>query len=376
MPLSLTIERKALLPTLATAVQAVESRVTIPILNHVLLTAVDDTLSITGTNLDQETSCKAPADIGEPGSITLEAHRLHDIVRKLPTDAIIAIKGLENGQASVSAGRSKFKMPTYPISDFPTFTVGDFWHRFELAGSILASMLGRLQFAMGTEETRYYLMGVYTHVVAVDGEPTLRMVATCGHFLGRLDTQRATGLDLSMPGVIIPRKAVEIFKRLAADADAAPVTVELSQTKIRLSAGDKAVASKLIDGTYPNYEAVIPKDFRRTATAPTAALIEALGRVATLSGEKVRGVKLAFGPESVEISLRNADEGSEAQDSLDIELDGPPLEIGFNSKYLAEILGQTGGDTVKIRLGQDSTHPAVISDKVAEGLFVLMPLRI
>ena len=376
MALALTIERKALLPALATAVQAVESRTTIPVLNHLLLVAEDGTLTITGTNLDQETAVRVAADIAETGAITLEARQLHDVVRKLPADAAIAIKAGANGRASVAAGRSRFQMPTYPREDFPVFTAGDFPHRFEIAGSVLATMLGRLQFAISTEETRYYLNGIYTHVVEVDGEPTLRMVSTDGHRLARLDTPHAAGLDASMPGVIIPRKAVEVFKHLAAAADKAPVSVEVSGSKIRLSAGNVATASKLIDGTFPDYARVIPTDFRRTATAPTLALIEALGRVAVLSGEKVRGVKLSFAPDTVEIALRNADDGAEAQDSLDIALDGEPLEIGFNAKFLSEVLAQVGSDTVKINLGQDAGQAAVIGDKLAEGLFVLMPLRI
>ncbi|GEP11790.1 DNA polymerase III subunit beta [Methylobacterium gnaphalii] len=378
---ALSIERAPLLAALKRTLKAVERRNTIPILSNALLRADGDTLTVTGTDLDIEVTARVPAAVSGGGALTVPLTPLEAIVSKFEANNTVSLNYDEKtGRLVVKSGRSKFQFGTLPASDFPELTgahhgePGAF--RLTLAGKVLADMISRCAFAISNEETRYYLNGIYTHVVTIDGEPTLRFVATTGHQLARIDSTHAQGLDPLMPGIIIPRKAVAIFGALGADTGDGDVELIVTRSKIRASAGTTSIVSKLIDGTFPDYQRVIPTQFQNEARAPTLALIEALGRVATLSGEKVRGVKLQFSENLLGITLRNHDIESEASDELDIEFEGTPFEIGFNSRYLAEILDHSGSDVTTLHLGADNTAPIVIGDRLAEGLYVLMPLRI
>jgi len=377
--IAFTIDRADFLQATAAALQVVETKTTIPILTNFLLRTEAETLVVTGTNLDTATTARAPADVTGTGGVAVQAKALHDILRKLPAGSRVSVSlDATTMRTTVAAGRSRFQLPSLPAEDFPEFNTGrgdGFRHRFEVAGSILGNMIARCHFAISSEETRYYLNGIYCHVVEAEGATTLRFVATDGHRLARIDATKAEGLEADMPGIIIPRKMVDAIRKLAEGADAAAVEIEVAANLVRATAGNISIVSKLIDGTFPDYARVIPTHFEREAVAPTIALIEAVDRVSTLSMEKVRGVKLEFHEDKLAITLRNPADG-EAYDELDIELTGAPLITGCNAKYLAEILAQTGGDTVRIKLGADATQALVIGDKLAEGLFVLMPLRI
>lgn len=375
--LKFSIDRADLLQATAAALQVVESRTTIPILTNFLLRAGPDGLVVTGTNLDTQTTAHAKAEVEVAGSIAVPAKALHDVVKKLPAGARVSVStDPETMRTLVTAGRSRFQLPSLPASDFPVLsTQHGFAHRFGVAGSILASMIARCHHAISSEETRYFLNGVYCHVVETENGRTLRFVATDGSRLARIDATKAEGLEVDMPGIIIPRKMVDAIRKLADDAETAVVEIEVSTTLVRATAGNVAIVSKLIDGTFPDYVRVIPTHFTREAVAPTLALIEAVDRVSLMSLEKARGVRLDFQADRLAITIRNANDG-EAYDEIDIELEGLPLSTGSNAKYLAEILAQTGGDTVRIKMGADAGQALVIGDKLAESLFVLMPMRI
>lgn len=380
--LALTAERGPLLDALKNALRAVAPKTTTPILGNYLLTARAGELQITGTNLDQEATATVPADVATEGAATVQADALKRIVEKLPAGAIVKFETVPDGRVLVSAGRSKFHLPTLSPDDFPIFKAGEGEHAFEFeaAGSIVADILRRQKFAISSEETRFYLCGTYMH--AVDnprGEGLiLRSVSTDGHRLARIDSPRMSGLSREMPGVIVPSKTVDMIEGLGKDAGEAPLTFEVTTRTIRISAGNVSIASKLIDGTFPDYVRVIPTQFAREANAPTLALIETVARVGTMSkDDKSRRVKCTFSDDRLTIQYNNNSDGSEAVDELDIEMTGEtPFNIGFNSGYLAEILAQIGSDTVRIRLGQDAGQALVVEDKTAEGLFVLMPMRI
>lgn len=381
----LKIERAALMQALNAAIGAVSSKSTIPVLTHFLLDAEGDSLVVTGTNLDTQTTVVAPAQVTTPGRITVPAKALHEIVRRTREGAEISIEvDPIKLRTVVAAGRSRFTLPSYAAEDFPKFTdngstdIGEFSQSFEIAGSILSNMIGKCWFAISTEETRYYLNGIYCHALEVDGVPTLRFVATDGKKLARIDTARASGLTLNDPGVIFPRKTVELIKKAADEAGEAMVTIEHSQRVMRATVGSVAIISKLIEGTFPDYVRVIPTSFAREAVAPTVGLIESVLRVSPLAAEdnaRNRGVKLEFEEGQLKISAHDVD-GSDARDELDIDLEGEPLTIGFAARFLSDTLAQVGSDTVRIKLGTDATQPAVIGDKLAEALFVLMPYRV
>ena len=264
--------------------------------------------------------------------------------------------------------------------DFPALLDTDMagpTYAIELTGSVLANLIGRCRFAISTEETRYYLNGIHVHVIEGETGPALRFVATDGHRLARITTTHAAGLDPAMPGIILPTKGVELFAAAAAVAGDAKVILELAHSKARLKLGNAGqIVTKLIDGTFPDYVRATPTQFARTANVATLAFAAMLERVGTISEEKTRRVKCSFEPDRIVVSLHNHGDSSEAEDEVDAELTGNPLEIGFNARYLSDILKFSGGDTVCVRLGADAGQAAVITDKTGTALYVLMPMRI
>ena len=377
-----TLDRSALALALGSVIKAVESGVVIPILAHVLISASDGAVTVTACNLDQNVTTSVAADVDQPGTITLPGKALHDIARKLPADARVTIRVETDkpGTALIQSGRSRFSLPSLPERDYPTLLDEGMTgpaYAIELAGGVLADLIGRCEFAISSEETRYYLNGIYAHVIEAEAGPTLRFVATDGHRLARIDTTHATGLDPTMPGVILPTKGVELFSAAAKIAGDAKVILELTPTKARLKLGNSGqIVTKLIDGTYPDYARVVPTQFARESYTATLGLAAMLERVGAVSAEKTRRVKCTFEADKITASLFNVDDGSTAADEVDAELTGEPLEIGFNARFFADILKYSRGDTVRVRLGSNAGDPVVITDKTDTALYVLMPMRI
>jgi DNA polymerase-3 subunit beta len=352
-----SFERSELLRILGPATKVVESRNTIPILANILLTTAEDgTVSVTGTDLDIRITATGKATVDAAGSVTVDAKRLEDIVRKLPAGAEIAA-ALDGNVLVVKSGRSRFKLPTLPASDFPDISAGTFDATFDVE---LSALLKPVQYSMSDESTRFYLCGVYMHTV--DGK--LRAVATNGHTLAQHDVALPEGAD-AMPGVIVPRKAVPLVPQ-------GVVSVSVSANKIRLVADGVEVVSKLVDGTFPDYQRVIPAGNDNVATVDRAGLAAANDRVATVQSERGRAVKFAFAPGAVTLSARN--EGNEASDELEADYEGEPIEIGFQSGYVRETLAAFGGVTVDIAMC-DSGTPALIRDG-GPLLCLIMPMRV
>ncbi|HWG04551.1 MAG TPA: DNA polymerase III subunit beta, partial [Beijerinckiaceae bacterium] len=280
--MKVTIERTALLKSLGHVHRVVERRNTIAILSNVLLQAGSRSLVLKATDLDLEVTEKVEADVGQAGVTTLPAHVLFDIVRKLPEGAQVSLEMTgENGQLLLRSGRSRFNLQSLSESDFPTLDVGDLSHRFTLAAGDLKKLIDKTQFAVSTEETRYYLNGIFMHAVDVDGHMMLRAVATDGHRLARVEIPAPAGAA-GMPGVIVPRKAVAEVQKLVEDLGA-EVTVELSTTKVRFSFGDVVLTSKLIDGTFPDYARVIPTTNDKRLVVECGPFMDAVDRVSTIS---------------------------------------------------------------------------------------------
>ena len=372
--MKVTIERSVLLKALGHVHRIVERRNTIPILANVLIEASEGRVALKSTDLDLEAAEQAPADVIQAGATTVPAHVIYDIVRKLPEGAQASLEMAgETGQLLLRSGRSRFYLQALPASDFPDLTSGAFSHRFTMPAVELKRLIENTEFAISTEETRYYLNGVFLHTVDVDGTPMLRAVATDGHRLARVETQAPEGA-VGMPGVIAPRKAVNEILKLLEDP-AQDVQIEISTAKARFQFGDVVLTTKLIDGTFPDYQRVIPTGNDKRLVVDKEPFERAVDRVSTLSSERGRAIKLSIGDNKMTLSVNNPDSGS-ASEEIEVDYDAAPIDIGFNARYLLDILGQLAGDTALIKMA-DPGSPTLIQDRDgASALYVLMPLRV
>ena len=367
-----TIERSAFLKALTHVQSVVERRNTIPILSNVLLQAGDGQLKLTATDLDLEIVESVPAEVAKAGAATVPAHMLYDIVRKLPDGAQLELERAGDGaRVSIFAGRSRFSLQALPHEDFPDLAAGDFPNSFAVAAADLKGLIEKTRFAISTEETRYYLNGIYFHEVANAG--MLRAVATDGHRLAQAQVARPDGAK-GMPGVIVPRKTVLEVVKLFEGVDG-PVEVSLSASKIRFAAGDLVLTSKLIDGTFPDYERVIPRNNDKTLHLDAKTFSSAVDRVSTISMEKGRAVKLQIGGNKVVLTVNNPDSGS-AEEEVACAYEADPLDIGFNARYLMDVASQIRSDGMEFLLA-DAGSPTIIRDPGDEqALYVLMPMRV
>jgi DNA polymerase III subunit beta len=331
-------------------------------------------LSLKATDLDLEVIESISAEVAPAGSTTVPAHMFYDIVRKLPEGSQVLLESSsDRAVLAVRAGRSRFTLQTLPESDFPDLAAGDMTHKFTLPGADLKRLIDKTQFAISTEETRYYLNGIYLHVAGSGKSQTLRAVATDGHRLAQTDLPLPAGAA-GMPGVIVPRKTVTEVQRLIED-NAAEITVELSSAKIRFSIGNVVLTSKLIDGTFPDYQRVIPSGNDKELVIDKKDFEAAVDRVSTVSSERGRAVKLSLSAGKLILSVTNPDSGS-ATEEIEVEYDSDPIDIGFNSRYLLDIASQLDGEVAVLRLA-DPGSPTLIQDKDAKGaLYVLMPMRV
>jgi DNA polymerase-3 subunit beta len=371
--MKVTVERAALLRSLGHVHRVVERRNTIPILSNVLLRA-EDGLRLKATDLDIEVTETVPADVSEAGSTTVPAHVIYDIVRKLPEGAQVSLETSgDSGQMQIRSGRSRFMLQALPESDFPDLAAGEMPHRFDLPAADLKRLIEKTQFAISTEETRYYLNGIFLHTIESGGSLMLRAVATDGHRLARVEMPAPEGSQ-GMPGVIVPRKAVAEILKLIEDGEEA-IRLELSSAKVRLTFGGVVLTSKLIDGTFPDYQRVIPSGNDKNLVVERAEFAKAVDRVSTISSERGRAVKLAIAEGRLTLSVNNPDSGS-ATEEIEVDYGSDPIDIGFNARYLLDITGQLDGDTALFRLA-DPGSPTLIQDRDgAPALYVLMPMRV
>lgn len=366
------IEQAQLLKALAHMQSVVERRLTVPILANVLIEAKEEGISLRATDNEIEIMEKIPAVVEEAGAITVPAHKLYDIVKKLPEGAQISLALSEStGQVNLTSGRAKFALSVLPADGFPTMAAEEMPFAFDISSTDLVDLINKTSFAASSEETRYNLNGIYFH--EKQGEtPYLTAVATDGHRLARAQIDLPTGAA-GMPGVIIPRKTIGEVSKLASENEGT-IAVSLSANQIRFKLGSIVLASRLIDGSYPDYEKVIPTNNDKVLEADAAVLANVIERVSVVS-EKSRGIKLRLTQNLLQVFAASIDEGS-AEDEMDAAYSAEEIEIGFNYRYLLDILAQIKGGTVRIRL-QDGVSPVMMQDgDETKALYVLMPMRV
>lgn len=369
-----TIERAVLLKTLSHVQSIVEKRNTIPVLSNVKIEAMEDGISFKATDMDTEITEVVDAKTSETGATTAPAHMLYDIVRKLSDGSDVEITFPdEKGQLTIASGKSKFALSTIGVEDFPVISGDKLPTNFVMAKEELKDVIDRTQFAVSTEETRYYLNGIYVHAKNEGETKVLRVVATDGHRLACVESPLPQGAE-NMNGVIIPRKTVGEVRKLLDDTKAENIDVSLSENKIRFMMEDITLTSKLIDGTYPDYERVIPTDNDKVLELGVKPLAEAVDRVSVVA-ERTRAIKVITNPNHITITTSSPDLGS-AQEEVEAKYDSESLEIGYNFRYLLDILNEIKGDTVRISFA-DGSSPSVIHDTSdSSAIYVLMPMRV
>jgi DNA polymerase-3 subunit beta len=369
-------DRATMMKALAHVQSVVEKRNTIPILANVMLAVKDGKLTLTATDMEIAIVEDIAASTSRNGSCTAPAATLYEIVRKLPEGAEIELDhpGGE-GQLALRAGRYATSLVVLPTDDFPSMTAGTLPNKFSLSAQTLRALIDRTRFAISTEETRYYLNGIYIHATESDGRRVLRAVATDGHRLARVEEELPEGAG-SMPGVIIPRKTVAELRKLL-DEVTGPVDIALSDTRIQFKTGPVTLTSKLIDGTFPEYDRVIPRDNEKILRVGKTDFSAAVARVAAISSERSRPVKLSLARDLLVLSASSPELGT-ATEELDgdrVHYEAGPLEIGFQARYLNDITDQIG-EQVEF-LFSDGAAPTVVRDAAdLSALYVLMPMRV
>ncbi len=365
-----TITRQDLLKALSHVAPIAEKKSTIPILSNLKIEANNE-LTFTATNTDIEIVEKVPSQISEEGKTTLPAHILYDIARKLPDEEVSF--STQETQMIITAGRAKFSLPMLPADDFPMMAGAPLQFKFNITPDDLIALIDKTKFAVSNEETRYYLNGIYLHTVENEGQNILRSAATDGGRLALYDVPAPEG-SKGMPSVIVPKQVIGELRKLLDDADK-DVVVEVSETKTRFSFENAIMTSKLIDGKYPNYLAVIPKGNDKTLTLKTAEFKEAVDRISSVSVDKFKAVKMIISKNSLTLTASTPEAGTGTEE-VGANYDGDTIEILFAYRKLLDMANQIETEEMEFKLS-NGTSPAIMKEKDNDHfLYVVMPLRL
>ena len=371
--MKITIERSELIKSLSHVQGVVERRNTIPILSNVKIEATDGCLTLNATDLDLDMVVSVVANVAVVGATTISAHTLYDIVRKLPEGSQVELNTAGDGQMQLSSGRSKFTLSCLPTDEFPVLSGGELPHNFNITAAELRSLIDRTKFAISTEETRYYLNGIYLHKADRDGVNVLRAVATDGHRLASVEAPLPSGAE-NIVGVIVPRKTVAELRKLI-DESGDEVVISMSESKVRFAFDNAVLTSKLIDGTFPDYQRVIPSGNDKNMDVNCKLFSDAIDRVSAISSEKSRAIKLVLSEGLLSLSASSPEHGS-AVEEIEVSYKGDTVEIGFNSAYLLDITRQIEGNTAQVSLA-DGNSPTILREADdASALYVIMPMRV
>ena len=355
----------------------VESKATIPILANVLLEAKQGRLNVSATDMDITIFDKIKVNnIESEGSTSVPAQTLYNVIKELSDDNPINLSYDQNSKKlSLDSSNSKFVFSCLPKEEFPISSNETFKTNFDLESDLLKEIIDKTYFATSNEETRYYLNGLYLHTTTLNNKNYLRTVATDGHRLAQYQINTPQAIVKNNFGVIIPKKLIFELRKLIDDLKG-NIKIELSERKIKLSFNETIIISKLIDGKFPDYEKVIPKNTSNAFSINRKKFLESINRISTISSEKSKAIKLNLNKDKLTISASNLEEGGSGIEEITIKYSGPTLDIGFNSGYLKEIINQLTLDEITI-LFSDSTAPTIIKDaSKAESLYVLMPMRV
>jgi DNA polymerase-3 subunit beta len=369
--MKLTITREQLQEGLVAVAASIPAKTTLPILSNILLEATKDGIRLSGTDLDIAVSTTVNASVDQEGAITLPARKLVEIVRELPSAAIRLTASGEQ-RVTIECGRSRFKLLGLPREEFPAFPSVKFEGGWRTSSKELQKLIGHVAFAASTEESRPILNGVLWEL----RPERMRMVATNGHRLARMDVPTSEAQGASQADLIVPPKALDQIRRLF-DTDE---TVEIARSENHLGfrTSTTQIFTRLIEGPYPNYEQVIPRENDKAATADKAALTAALRRMSIVASDQTHRIRMAFANGSCKLSVQTPDLG-EAQEELNVSYEGDPLEIGFNAAYLLEILKYIPTDEVRMTFKapeRAATCEPVGWDDPASYLALVMPLRL
>lgn len=364
-----TITREALLKPLQLVAGVVERRQTLPVLSNVLMEVQGDQLSLTGTDLEVEMVGHAQLlEAGVDGEITVPAKKLMDICKSLPDQSTVEIS-LDDHRVQLQAGRSKFVLSSLPANEFPNIDDIEAQATIVIPQAQLRRVIDRTAFAMAQQDVRYYLNGLLLEVNADE----LRAVATDGHRLATCGVPAQLEVE-SKTQVIVPRKAVLELAKLMTDPEAT-VELKLSSNHVRAQVGEYTFTSKLVDGKFPDYERVIPRNGNRTLIADRQALRQVFARTAILSNEKYRGVRLLLDDNTLQVVANNPEQ-EQAEESIGVDFQGDNLEIGFNVSYLQDVLSVLDGDDMKMTLGDANSSAVMEEVEGGDSLYVVMPMRL
>jgi DNA polymerase-3 subunit beta len=361
------IQREAILKPLQSVVGVVEKRQTLPILSNLLVTVTEEQVSFTGTDLQIEMIARSPAEGTVPGEATVPARKFYDICRALPDGAVLTVEQ-QGDRVQVKAGRSRFVLAMLPAADFPTLEAKESNDSLTLPQGTIKELIDRVAFAMAVQDVRFYLNGMLFDLRS----DSLRAVATDGHRLAlcQAPIDQRTGAERQ---ILLPRKAVLELQRLLETSDE-PVTLELGRSHVRLRRPDVVFTSNLIDGRFPDYEAVMPIGADKHVQVERDVLRDALSRAAILSNEKYRGVRLEVSPGQLRIVAHNAEQ-EEAVEECAAESNTDGLQISFNVTYVLDALASLRGERVELRL-RDGNSSCLIADAGDDrARHVIMPMR-
>ena len=368
--LLLQTDRNTLLAPLNATIGVVERRHTLPILSNLLLEKKGGVLTLLATDLELQVSTQLDnAGKGEDFAITVAARKLFDIVRALPDAANLKLE-TKDKQVVVSAGKSRFTLQTLPAADFPRMeTSAGLGDEITLPQKTLKRLLQLVQFAMASQDIRYYLNGM---LLVLDGK-TLRVVATDGHRLSYAETTLDTA-SAATREVIIPRKTVQELVKLLGDIED-PVSLQIGANQITIRLPQTQLVSKVVDGKFPDYQRVIPQNQPRQLKANRQAVMQALQRASILSNEKFRGVRLVMSENTLGIVCNN-NEQEEAADEIEVQYAGEPIDVGFNVNYLLDGLGALSAESITLSLADANSSMLLTSDSEPGFKYVVMPMRI